>query len=67
MTWPNNGVRTLRETRLAGGLLRHRVGYGPVQPTKRCISYVGMETGEHWRRTEDSDGENQEKVNEEEL
>lgn len=66
-TWPSNGVRTLRETRLAVGLLRHRVGYGPVQPTKPRVSCVGMETGEDGERTEDGYREDQEKVNEEEL
>lgn len=32
-TWPIKGVKTLRETRLAVGLFRHRIGYAPVHPT----------------------------------
>lgn len=40
-TWPINGVKTLCETRLAVGLLRHRVGYAPVHPTVTC-SLAGM-------------------------
>lgn len=38
-TWPSNGVSTFRETRLAVGFFRDRVGYAPVQPT------VGLSMG----------------------
>lgn len=40
-TCPIKGVKTLRETRLAVGLLRHRVGYAPVHPTVTS-SLVGI-------------------------
>jgi hypothetical protein len=31
--WPNKGVRTLRDTRLAVGRFLLSIGYGPDQPT----------------------------------
>jgi hypothetical protein len=37
--WPNNGVSTLRDTRLAVGRFRHMTGYGPVQPTKFRVNH----------------------------
>ena len=41
-TCPIRGVNTLRETSLAVGLLRHRVGYALVHPTVKS-SLVGIQ------------------------
>lgn len=62
--WPMRGTRTLRETRDAVGRFRESLGYGPDQPTE----YVSFSHFVRIRKlTEDGDGDDQEKVDEEEL